>query len=240
MEKNVDIVALIENNPLIRFNGNYNNELVSTIQEIFTDFEKQMFLAGHYMHLNYGDNDFVVDLDSIWKYIGFARKEYAKKLLEKHFVKDVDFIIQDAQIGSENLISPAGEIKNNHGGDRKSEKIMMTIDTCKKLCMKADTKKANEVMNYYIKLEKVVNKVMEKQVKELRNQLLIKDKIIETKDIDKQKLLEKTLYEQFPINVQCIYLANVDNVSDQGEKLVRVGRTNELERRYRCNRQKNI
>ena len=102
------------------------------------------------MHLNYGDNDFVVDLDSIWKYIGFTRIDNAKALLKKNFTKDSDYIV------CESAPAIAGGIQIMHENNKcVKEKIMMTIDTCKKLCMKAGTKKSDEVINYYVKLEKV-------------------------------------------------------------------------------------
>jgi len=36
---------------------------------------------------------FVIDLENVWKWLGFSRKDPANVVLEKHFVKDVDFIV---------------------------------------------------------------------------------------------------------------------------------------------------
>jgi hypothetical protein len=35
----------------------------------------------------------VIDLENVWKWLGFSRKDPANVVLEKHFVKDVDFIV---------------------------------------------------------------------------------------------------------------------------------------------------
>jgi len=43
------------------------------------------------MYLSYNKTDFVIDLDDVWKWLGFARKDPAKRLLEKHFTRDVDY-----------------------------------------------------------------------------------------------------------------------------------------------------
>jgi hypothetical protein len=42
--------------------------------------------------LNYNSKtDFVIDLDDVWKWCGFARKDPAKRLLEKFFILDTDY-----------------------------------------------------------------------------------------------------------------------------------------------------
>ena len=39
------------------------------------------------------NNDFVIDLDDVWKWIDFSTKQKSKMLLEAQFVKDTDYII---------------------------------------------------------------------------------------------------------------------------------------------------
>ena len=54
-----------------------------------------MFLASFYSYLNYDSkNDYVIDLNDIWKWLGFARKDFCKVVLERHFEKDSDYIIK--------------------------------------------------------------------------------------------------------------------------------------------------
>jgi hypothetical protein len=56
------------------------------IKDNFTDMEQQLFLSSFYFYLNYHPtNDFVIDIDKIWKWLGFSVKIKAKTLLEKHF-----------------------------------------------------------------------------------------------------------------------------------------------------------
>lgn len=91
---NVDIVSLIENNPLIRLSGNYQSRLINKIKEKFNTLEQHLFVSSFYCYLNYNNrDDFIINLDDIWKWIGFSRKGDAKKLLEKNFKIDSEYKI---------------------------------------------------------------------------------------------------------------------------------------------------
>ena len=89
----VDIVNLIETNPITKLNGNYQSKLIEKVKIHFTDYEQQMFVASFYCYLNYNKTDFVIDLDNIWKWIGFNQKYNAKYMLEKNFIIDINYKI---------------------------------------------------------------------------------------------------------------------------------------------------
>ena len=44
----VDIVILIENNPITKLNGNYQSKLITKVQNNFNNYEQQMFIASFY------------------------------------------------------------------------------------------------------------------------------------------------------------------------------------------------
>ena len=89
----LDIVKLIEDNPITKLSSDYNIKLLSKIKENFTDFEQQLFLSSFYCYLNCDPiNDFVIDLDNVWKWLGFSQKIRAKELLKKNFCIDKDYI----------------------------------------------------------------------------------------------------------------------------------------------------
>ncbi len=93
----LDIVSLINNNPVSKLSTEFQTNLLHKIQERFTNDQQQLFIASFYTYLNYNSKtDFVIDLDNVWKWIGFTRKDNAKAVLLKHFTKDVDFIISKA------------------------------------------------------------------------------------------------------------------------------------------------
>jgi hypothetical protein len=88
----VDIVNLIESNPITKLNGNYHSKLIEKVQKNFNNYEQQMFVASFYCHLKHDTkNDFIIDLDDIWKWLGFSQKIKAKQLLEKSFIINKDY-----------------------------------------------------------------------------------------------------------------------------------------------------
>ena len=74
-------------------------------------------------------------------------------------------------------------LKQDKRGGNNKETILLTINTFKKFCLKANTKKSDEIHNYYIKLEEVLHDTMNEETVELRNQLLIKDEKIKLNEI---------------------------------------------------------
>lgn len=87
-----------------------------------------MFLSSFYCYLNYDkEQDFVIKLNDIWKWLGFSRIDLCKRVLEKHFVKDIDYKIEKAapQVGG------AGSETRNTGGAglNKEIKILTSIVT---------------------------------------------------------------------------------------------------------------
>jgi hypothetical protein len=80
-------------------------------------------------------------------------------------------------------IRRSGKNKETRGGHNK-ETILLTVNCFKKFCMKADTKKADQIHDYYIKLEELLQETLQEQSDEL--QLQLQKKEIETKEHQKQ------------------------------------------------------
>jgi len=217
----IDIVSLIESNPITKLSNDYNIKLLCKIKANFSDMEQQLFLSSFYCYLNYHPtNDFVIDLDKIWEWLGFSVKVKAKSLLEKHFKYNIDYINLLNAIAQQDFQS------KKHGGHNK-EVIMLNITTFKLFCLLADTKKAKEIHYYFIKLENLLHEVLEEESNELKQQLLKKENII----LEKEKEVEKTIIKQFPLNTECIYFGTIDNTNDSNEKLIKFGHTNDLSTR---------
>ncbi len=137
MNSSLDIVELIENNPITRLSNTYQNKLITKIKSNFTDTDQQLFVTSFYCFLNYNKRtDFVIDLDNVWKWLGFSTKQKAKMLLEKNFMIDNDYKFL--------LIQQVRQDIQMHGGHNK-EIIMLTIRTFKLFCLKAGTKKAEQL-----------------------------------------------------------------------------------------------
>jgi phage anti-repressor protein len=229
---NFDYIELIENNPITKLSNTYNNQLLNKIKEIFSNFEQKLFISSFYCYLNFDKNiDFIINLDNIWKWLGFTQKNNAVLLLEKNFTQEIDYKIITTKIVEEN-----NEKKKNGGQNKKT--IMLTIKCFKSLCLKAQTTKSYEIHEYYMKLEEVLQDVIEEETNELRLQLNQKDIIIQNCKKDKQLEVENAIITQFPLNTECIYFGTIDNTNKSAETLIKFGHTNDLSTRVQDHHKK--
>lgn len=241
----LNIVELIEKNPIVKLSSTYNNKLLINIQETFTGFEQQLFVSSFFCYLNYDkNNDFVVDLDKVWKWLGFSSKFNAIRTLESYFKIDVDYkkklsiftetIIDEekntTQLGENHLVNETDSKTKKNGGQNR-QIIMLTIKCFKSLCLKAQTKKASEIHEYYMKMEELLHKIIEEESDELKKQLEQKDNVIIKTNKDKAKAVEKAIIAQFPVNTECIYFGTIDNINESKETLVKFGHSNDLSTR---------
>jgi len=242
----VNIVNLIENNPISTFNTTkYQSKLIEKLQSKFTNYEQQLFLSSFYCYLKYDKiNDFIINLDNVWKWLGFSTKTHSKRLLENKFIVGKDYKILLSRKGEQDFMTnndedeivphPKKESKSLHGGHNR-EIIMMNIMTFKKYCLKAGTKKADEIHDYFIKLEETLQEIINDESNELRLQLEEKDTIITKKDSEidkinnqKMKEIEAIIISNFPLNTECVYLGRIDNLNSKNESLIKFGHTNNL------------
>jgi hypothetical protein len=218
----LNIVDLIENNPLTKLSTAYQSKLLTKIKDTFNDHEQKLFVASFYCYLSYNPKtDFVIDLDNVWEWMGFSKKTHAKYAVEHFLSLDNDYKIFAAEDSA---------AKTGRGGHNKI-RTMLTVKAFKMLCLKAGTKKADQIHEYYIKLEETLQDVLNEETNELRIQLEEKNKQIENSETEKYLLREKTILQQFPNNSQCVYYGLVDDKTLNGEKLIKFGNSNFLKDR---------
>ena len=215
----IDIVKLIEKNPLVKLTGNYQSSMIDKIKDNFNTYEQQMFVSSFYCYLNCDNKqDFVIDLDNVWQWLGFSQKVNAKVLLEKCFNADSNY--KKFQITKQ---------QNTKGGQNK-EIFMLNIETFKRFCLKAGTKKADEIHEYYIKMEKVLQDVLfeecnalTEQMKQIKLDNVTKELEYQLK-LNNQKTLEKEklLLSQFSISVSVVYIIKVKSF-ENGQYIVKIG-----------------
>jgi phage anti-repressor protein len=219
---NIDIVSLIESNPLTKLSSTYNNKLLVKIKNSFTELQQQLFISSFYCWLNYHNtNDFIIELDNIWKWLGFGQKDTAKRLLEKYFILDKDYKCLDKI-----------EKQKGSGGSNK-EKILLNIKTFKLFCLKAGTKKSNEIHEYFIKLEELLQEIIQEENNELKLQLE-ELKINENNNQKKTQLLEreKILLREFATKCSIVYIIKVKQF-ENGKYIVKIGESrNGIQKRY--------
>jgi hypothetical protein len=119
---------------------NVQNELLTLLKTELTSEEQQLFLQGFYSYLQYDSRkDFVINLDDIFAWLGFSRKDHAKRVLTKGLQKGVHYEV---------LLPQVGEQKQDGRGGVNKESVVMTVHGFKQLCMQAGTEKARRVRDY--------------------------------------------------------------------------------------------
>ena len=144
----------------------------------------------------------MIDLDNIWKWLGYGRKNECKKVLEKNFISNIDYKIIGEKAATATAVAEIIEEKsrkNSGGAGLNKEKILMTINTFKDLCMAAKTKKSKEIRKYYIKMEEILFDVVEEESSELRLQLENNEQKLQIKDNNIKKLTEEKILEKHNI-----------------------------------------
>lgn len=134
-----------------------NNRLMGMLRAALSSEEQRLFVDHFHMYLNHGrKDDFVVDLDHVFTWMGFTRKDNAKTLVLKHLAPGTQYtmsLLRSATARSE-VVLPAQ--KNVSRGGRPEERIMLTVRGFKQLCMAANTERAKQVREYYLTMEEVL------------------------------------------------------------------------------------
>lgn len=217
----LDIVQLINNSPLSKLSTGGQTDLIAKIGNNFKEQEQQLFVASFYCYLNHDSKkDFIINLDDVWKWCGFSRKDHAKTLLYKHFNKESDYKIFASEVAgakfdhelapqkygtTENSILNNEKENENRGGHNK-ETILMTVNTFKKFCLKAGTKRADEIHDYYIRLEEILHESLNEETQRLKNELEQKEKKLEEQQKQIQLLENKPETEGFCQKPGYIYI----------------------------------
>lgn len=200
----LNIVQIVQERPIERLSESYNIKLLDKIKNTFTEPQQQLFLLHFYSYLNYKSSDFVVDLDLIWEWMGFHQKYNAERMLEHYFEENDDY---------KRMISIVPEQKAGRGG-HNVKKIMLTVRCFKSLCLKAQTKKASEIHDYYMKLEEILYEVIEEETTELKTKLIEHKRLLDeqaqqlrlTPEQEKHKVL---LREFGVIDGSLVYIVRV-------------------------------
>jgi len=180
MDTSLNFVDLLETNQITRLNHEYNNKFINKIKETFTETQQQLFVSSLYCFLNYNPtNDYIINLDNVWQWLGFSQKDSAKRVIEKHFVLNKDYKI---------LVHNLSEQKVDGRGGHNKQTILLNVQTFKLLCIKAETKKANEIRDYFIKLEELLHVIVLEESDELKRQLQQKDAVIQQSESEKNEM----------------------------------------------------
>jgi len=135
---------------------NLQTKIVDKLNETFTEDEQHWYVANLYMYMNYhAINDYPINLDDVYKMIGFSNKGNSMKTIKNNFVENEDY---------KTIIFRREKNKlEQETRGRKEETIMLNIDTFKNLCMIAKTDKGKDIRKYYVKLENIYNEIIKEE-----------------------------------------------------------------------------
>jgi phage anti-repressor protein/predicted GIY-YIG superfamily endonuclease len=161
-------------------------------------FIEDFYKLTDYKEIN--NNEMTIDLNNVVKWLKIIKKN-AKDTLTKSYIKDVDYKI----------------IKNNKikgSGGHNKETILMTINCFKKFCQLTKSIKGNEVREYFINVEGLLNKYKNYIIKGME---------------DKIGKLEKNLKPKINPEKGLIYIFQTPNTPENS--LYKIGRTKDLKQR---------
>ena len=206
-----------------------NDELFALIKSQMTEKDEELFMTSYYLYLQYGKDTtaFVVDFDIVWKWAGFSKVGNAKSLLIKHFIENKDYK-KSASSFSEALLE-SGQKQN--GGQNK-EKILLTVNTFKKFCLKSSTVRASEICDYYIKMENIMHQYTEIQLKKYQTksnelQQNLKQSQIETATKRSEVLIELSKFKNL------VYVCKLQQL-ENGSTIIKIGETSDIDARIKA------
>ena len=103
-----------------------------------------LFNADTALSLLNAQDDFPVDFDDAWEWIGYSTKQAAKKKLTRNFIVGTDYLSKWMSVAHSNGSTAS-----------RTEKIYLTIDAFKSLGMMAGTAKGREIRKYFLECERI-------------------------------------------------------------------------------------
>jgi phage anti-repressor protein len=101
------------------------------------------------------EEEFPVDFDQAWQWIGYSSKRNGLRVLTKNFQANFDYMtLKNKLVRNDEFTETQPERKKHAGGRGKIDQYSLSVDCFKSFCMLAQTDKGKQVRQYYIQLEK--------------------------------------------------------------------------------------
>ena len=131
-------------------------------------------------------------------------------------------------------------VSTNDSTGRMQEVTFLTEKGLYKVLFRSRKPIAQKFQNWVCEVIKELRlKGIYKMQTEINKAIEEKNEAIEEKNEaieEKKRIREKTLIENFPSNVQCVYYGTIDNKSEEGERLIKFGNSNSLKNRIYCHK----
>ena len=110
---------------------NLETKMINILNTEFTEEEQQWYIANLYIYMNYHPtNDYPINLEDVFKMIGFANKENAKRTLKNNFTEGEDYknllVRTDEQVQTLLVRTDEQKTKDNRGGHNHLDELKVT------------------------------------------------------------------------------------------------------------------
>ena len=224
--KTINFTELVKNSNTTLSLG-LQTKIVDKLNVSFSENEQHWYIANLYMYMNYhSTNDYPINLEDVFKMIGFANKGNAKRTLENNFTKDEDYKVV--------ILRTEKNLNIKDLGGRPDENIMLNIDTFKNLCMIAKTESGKEIRRYYVKLENIYNEIIKEEIEQQKvllennkKELQQTQQQLKKEKIHKNQILRRKYYDMKQGNA--IYLYKDDENNERS--LLKIGKSKNISER---------
>ena len=216
--ESINFSELVKNSKTtLSLSEEYKSEMIEILNKEFSEEQQKWYIANLFAYLHFHPtNDYPVNLEHVYKDLGFANKGNAMKTIKSNFSVDEDYKTIIFQTEKNKL--------NEETRGRKEETVMLNIDTYKSLCMLVKTDKGKEIRKYYVKLENIYNQIIKKEIENKDKLLIEKDKQLELKTIENIKDKESILLKSYD-KKSIVYLIFISGI------LWKFGYTDNIKRR---------
>ena len=142
-----------------------NSKLILVASEMISKglVKTSLEFAEKFMFTFDSKEQFPINIEVLIEMKVYDRKDNCKTKLNKNFILDTDFKVQNLAPES----SGARNSKAMQAGKNK-ENIMLTVDCFKSMCMLANSETGKQVKNYYLDLEKIFKEYILRDIQSLQ------------------------------------------------------------------------
>jgi hypothetical protein len=201
-----------------------DDKLITLLNENMNSDEQKQFVESFKIYLQYGydDSKFIIDFDDIWKWVGFTTKGNAKRLLTTKFFENINYVYQKGL-----------SLKINSINKDEKEIILLNVSTFKKFCMTASTKRADDICNYYLKMEKIMHQYTKDMLIEAKqNYETTQNKLLQTITDNTNKIENDRhnilLESNSKKDVVYVLKIIVDKFITTDEFIIKIGKTSDI------------
>ena len=142
-----------------------NSKLILVASEMISKglVKTSLDFAEKFMFTFDSKEPFPINIEVLIEMKVYDRKDNCKTKLNKNFILDTDFKVQ-------NLAPESSGARNSNAiqAGKNKENIMLTVDCFKSMCMLANSEIGKQVKNYYLDLEKIFKEYILRDIQSLQ------------------------------------------------------------------------